>query len=102
MRFCEISLPEKAEKVCAKKPCLRSREMMPGSSVMPPSALAMVAFDTPLARASLRNSSSQRSKLPVFLQLGSFGLAALLGSMAAAGREPNNPISSALTASRFR
>ena len=38
MRFCEISLPEKAVKVCAKKPCLRSREMMPGSSVMPSSA----------------------------------------------------------------
>jgi len=69
MRFCEISLPANEVKLWAKKLCLRSRAMMPGSMVMPSRAPEMVAREMPLAAASLRKSASQRSKLPVFWQL---------------------------------
>ena len=68
-RFCEISLAENDVKLWAKKLCLRSRAMMPGSMVMPSRAAEIVAREMPLAAASWRKAASQRSKLPVFWQL---------------------------------
>ena len=69
MRFCEISLEANARKLWAKKLWRRSRAMMPGSSVMPSRAEAMVAREMPLPLASWRKPASQRSKLPVLRQL---------------------------------
>src|SRR6185503_14521877 len=84
MRFWGSSLVANAVKLWAKKPCRRSRAMMPGSIVMPSRAAAIVARETPFAAASWRNSASHRSKLPVLRQL-LLGGGYLLGSAAAAG-----------------
>ena len=71
MRFCEISLSEKLRKLCAKNPWRRSREITPGSRVMPSRALATVRAGMPLAIASLRKPSSHTPKLPVLRQFES-------------------------------
>ncbi len=82
MRFCEISLPANAVKLWAKKLCLRSREMMPGSRSCRRGRRRWWRARCRWPRASLRNSASQRSKLPVFWQLA-LAAAPWLGSAAA-------------------
>ena len=65
-------------KVCAKKPCLRSRDDAEIESVGHAAERAGDGGVRHAAGARLLAELSQRSKLRVFLQFGSFGLGALL------------------------